>query len=101
VFITDVAKAIADSVSRGKGNRTYNIGSGYLTPVRDIAKMICREMNVPESYVKDFEKTARGKLLPGPYADLKNIKKETGWKPTTDIKTGIKKTVQAFLKTQS
>jgi UDP-glucose 4-epimerase len=101
IYITDVARAIAAAVMRGKGRVTYNTGSGYLTPVRDIAKMICKEMGASRAYCNDFARTAKGKLFPAAYADLAKAKKELGWRPTTGMKEGIKKTVAEFKKSQS
>lgn len=96
VYITDVARLIADAVTRGKGRVTYNVGSGYLVPVRDIAKMICKGMGVSQEYYKDFARTAKGKLAGAAYAELKNVRKEIGWRPTTDMKTGIQKTIRDY-----
>ncbi|OGY99876.1 MAG: hypothetical protein A2945_02690 [Candidatus Liptonbacteria bacterium RIFCSPLOWO2_01_FULL_52_25] len=101
VYITDVVRMFADAVTRGKGRVTYNLGSGYLTPVRDIAKMICEEMGTGKEYCTDFARTAKGKLLPAAYADIKNARGDLGWRPTVDIKTGIRKTVAEFKKAQT
>jgi len=100
IYAGDVARAIADAVARGNGYATYNVGSGHLTPVRDIAKMICEGMGTSKKYYEDFARTARGKLLGAPYAEIKNVRKGIGWRPTVDIKTGIKKTVVEFKKQQ-
>lgn len=97
IHVTDVARAIAAAVLRGKGRVTYNVGSGELTSVRDIAKMICEEMGASKEYYRDFARTAKGKLTNAPYADLKNARKGIGWRPLVDIKTGIAKTVAKFL----
>lgn len=97
IYVTDVVRVFADAVSRGRGRATYNAGSGYLTPVRDIAKMICEGMGASKEYYNDFARTAKGKLLGAAYADLKNVRKGIGWRLTTDMKTGIKKTIAKFL----
>lgn len=91
IYVDDVARAIADAVARGKGCATYNVGSGRLTSVRDVAKILCEAMGADKAYCEDFALSAKGKLLGAPYAELKNIRKEIGWRPTTDIKTGIQK----------
>jgi nucleoside-diphosphate-sugar epimerase len=96
IYVADVARAITDAVLRGKGRAIYNIGSGRLTPVRDIAIMICEKMGASKTYCNNFARTAKGKLLNAPYADLKNIQKGIRWRPTTDIQTGIQKIIKDY-----
>lgn len=94
VYVGDVARAIVLAVSRGKGIAVYNIGSGKLSAARDIAVMVCKEMGAGGKYVSDFKNSARGRLLPAPYADIRKIRKEIGWRPTTSLGVGIRKTVR-------
>ncbi len=96
VYVGDVARAIADTVSRGRGYATYNIGSGKLSAVKNIAKLVCREMKTRKSYYESFARTAKGKTMPAPYADIKKIRKEIGWRPTTNLEKGIRNTVREF-----
>lgn len=96
IYVTDVARAIADAVARGKGRVTYNVGSGYLTPARDIAKMICEEMGASREYISDFLATAKGRLVTAQYADLANIWKGIGWRPAVGMKKGIQKTIREY-----
>ena len=96
IYVTDVARAFADAVLRGKGHATYNLGSGHLTPVRDIARMICKEMGASKEYYETFSRTARGRLQNAAYAELRNIRANIGWRPLVDIKTGIKKTIRDY-----
>lgn len=93
VYVGDIARAIALAVSRGKGIAVYNIGSGRLTVVRDIAVIVCKEMKAGKDYIQDFLRSARGELAPAPYADIRKIEKDLGWRPTTSLKAGIQKTV--------
>ncbi len=98
IYVADVAQAIADAVVRGKGRATYNVASGKLIPVKDIAKMVCEGMGASKDYYRHFALTAKGKPTGGCYAELKNIRKKIGWRPATDIKTGIRKTIADFQK---
>lgn len=98
IYITDVAKIFADAVGRGKGVVTYNVGSGYLTPVRDIARIVCEEMGTGKPYAAAFLATAKGKLSPGPYAAIDKARKEIGWSPKVGIEEGIRKTVADYKK---
>lgn len=96
IYVTDVARAFADAALRGKGRATYNLGSGHLTPVRDIARIICEEMGASKEYYETFSRTARGRLQDAAYAGLRNIRTNIGWRPLVDIKTGIKKTIRDY-----
>lgn len=96
IYVGDVAMAIVKSIENGRGIHAYNVGSGHLTAVRDIAKMICMEMKVSEKYLKDFMNTTKGKLLEAPYTDIRQVKREIGWIPEVTMKIGIKKTIQAY-----
>jgi len=96
VYVTDVARAFAAAAIHGKGRATYNVGSGYLTPVRDIARLIGEEMGVGKAYYEAFSHTARGKLMNAAYAGLKNIRRDIGWRPLVGIKKGIQKTIQDY-----
>ncbi|MBI2033745.1 MAG: NAD(P)-dependent oxidoreductase [Candidatus Liptonbacteria bacterium] len=96
IYVSDVARAFADAALRGKGRATYNLGSGHLTPVRDIAEMVCKEMGASREYYNAFFRTSRGKLQNAAYAGLKNIRRDLGWRPLVDIKTGIKKTIRDY-----
>lgn len=96
IYIEDVARVFVDAATKGKSWKTYNVGSGYLTPIRDIAKAVCEEMGAGKEYYEDFARTAKGKLLNAAYADLKKVKKELGWQPRVAIKEGIKKTVSNY-----
>ncbi len=97
VYVDDVAAAIADAVEKGKGQVTYNVGSGKLTAVRDIAKIICEEMGVDKAYWNAFARTAKGKPLPAPYAELRNTRKGITWRPKTTIRAGLRRIVRASM----
>jgi nucleoside-diphosphate-sugar epimerase len=84
IYVGDVARAIAAAVLRGKGIATYNVGSGKLTSMKKIVKLVCEEMGASKEYYTDF------------YADLRNVRKGIGWRPIVDIKAGIRKTVADF-----
>jgi len=98
IHVKDLARAIVSAVSRGKGQKTFNVGGGKLVSVREVAKIICQEMGADEAYIDNFLKTAKGSLIPAPYADIKSIKKEIGWCPSITIRQGLREAVRDFLK---
>lgn len=88
IYIEDVIEAISMLVKKCKKSGVYNIGSGHLTSIQEIIKMIfnnfgldyqCKENKICNS--SDF------------YSDISKIKKEVGWKPKVAIKEGIKEMV--------
>jgi len=97
IFVEDLIDAfmlITQNVSKVKGE-ILNIGRGEQISVEEIAKIIISLTNL-----KLFPKF--GMVKPRIYdshiwlADISKIKKLLGWKPKTDIKTGLKKTIQWF-----
>lgn len=96
ICVDDVACAIADAVEKGKGQVTYNVGSGTLTAVRDIAKIICEEMKADKAYMAAFARTAKGKPIPAPFADSTKVKKELCWRPKTDLRAGLRAVIKSL-----
>ncbi len=87
IYVEDVARALRLILEKHKKNQSdlYNIGSGKLTPVRRVAKLI---------YGADLTGSA-GKPA-GFYADISRIGREIGWRPKVGISEGIKKMVSSF-----
>ncbi len=96
VYVGDIARAVADAVSRGKGLATYNVGSGRLISAKEIAKIVCGEMGASKEYYGSFLRTIKGKSTSAPYADLVAVIKGIGWRPTTDMRTGIQKVIKEY-----
>lgn len=57
----------------------YNIGSGRLTGVREVARAV---------YGKDVVK--RTGAVQGFYADVARIRKDVGWKPVVPVTAGVR-----------
>ena len=87
IFVDDVASAIIKIVEKKdlKSN-VYNIASGRLTSVGDIANIIYQG--------KDSLRFSGGGE--GRYADISRIKKELRWSPKVDLERGIKKTIAHY-----
>lgn len=95
IFVEDLVDAFIALLSNELKNDLYNIGSGKLTKVADIIKVVFKEFDLKIQF-KKAEIDNRSKLK-GFYGDISRIKKDTSWKPTYSIKDGIKKTI-AFYK---
>lgn len=100
IYVEDVAEAVVKLVTRSKKGGAYNVGSGKLTSVQTIIekvfkslggnKLLSREIKA-EYELKKREQTDSFNFA---YADISKIKREIGWKPTTNIDSGIEKTVR-------
>jgi len=87
IYIEDVAEAIAMIIKRCQKSAIYDIGSGKLTSVQEIAKII-----FPETILALSENNLANVFC----ADVSKIRKEIGWEPKIDIKQGIQKTINYY-----
>ena len=88
VYAGDAADALVALLRRGKRSGIYNIGSGKLTPVKKIIRLIYGQELISSS-----------KTDPGVWADIRQIRKETGWSPKISIERGIKNTLSWYATT--
>lgn len=91
VYVEDVADAICKILFKSDKSSVYNIGSGKLTSVQEIISIIFDEFGRSKQFIKKTAKQTDS--LSYFYADLNKIKREIGWKPMTNIKNGISKTI--------
>lgn len=85
VYVGDVARALRLLVEKNTKSSLFNLGSGTVTGVREIAHIIYGKKVI----------AGRGKAR-GFSADLSRTKKELGWKPRTSIKEGIRKMIASY-----
>ena len=94
IFVEDCCAGIAAILDRGKAGEVYNVGGESEKRNIDIVRMILRLLGKDESYIK-FVKDRPGHDYR--YAlDNTKIKKELGWMPKMDLKTGLAKTVEWY-----
>ena len=75
----DHCKAINLIIHKGRVGEVYNVGAHNEMRNIDIVKLICRELQKPES------------------VDSSKIRNDLGWKPETGLKEGIRKTIRWYL----
>lgn len=92
VFVEDVADANILALKKLEGMIVLNVGSGNPISISDIANTLIELYNSNVT-LKITQEYRLGDTRHD-YADISLIKKELGWKPQTDIKTGFKKLVE-------
>ena len=100
LYVEDHCRAI-DLIIRDENSdgEIYNIGGHNEMKNLDIVKLICRELNKPESLI-NFVIDRKGHDLR--YAiDPEKINKKLGWLPETKFADGIKKTISWYLNNKS
>lgn len=91
IYVEDAAQAIAILAGRKpKGpNEIYNIAAGKLTSNVEVIKDVYAGMGLkaPAAFLS-------AGAPQGAWADIKKVKKDTGWKPKTSLREGVKKTIE-------
>ena len=95
LYVEDHCKAIDLIIHNGKVGEVYNIGGHNEMRNIDIVKLICKELNKPESLIT-YVTDRKGHDMR--YAiDPTKIHNELGWFPETKFVDGIKKTIEWYL----
>lgn len=95
LYVEDHCIAIDLIIHQGKIGEVYNVGGHNEMRNIDIVKLICRELDKPESLIQ-FVADRKGHDMR--YAiDPAKIHRELGWLPETKFADGIKKTIQWYL----
>lgn len=107
LFVEDHARALYKVVTEGVVGETYNIGGNNEKANIDVVKTICLLLeelvpNKPEGIVQYQDLIVYVKDRPGHdvrYAiDASKIENELDWRPKETFESGIRKTVQWYLK---
>ncbi len=95
LYVEDHCKAIELIITEAGAGTIYNIGGHNEMKNIDIVKLICNDLNKPESlikYVADRKGHDRRYAI-----DPTKIKNDLGWFPETKFEIGIKKTIKWYL----
>ena len=90
VYVEDVARAVTAAVLYGKGNKTYNVGSGKLTSVAEITRLIYSGLHAEDIY-RNFINSSKIVPTGGFYAKITDIHRDLGWSPKVTMREGIRK----------
>ncbi len=95
LYVKDHCRAIDLILQRGQDGEIYNIGGHNEKHNLDIVKLICRELDRPESLIT-YVTDRKGHDLR--YAiDPTKIREELGWEPETDFENGLRETIRWYL----
>ena len=95
IYVEDHCKAVDRIIHAGTPGEIYNIGGHNELRNIDIVRLICKELNKPDSLIP-YVADRKGHDLR--YAiDASKIYMELGWLPETKFEDGIKKTIQWYV----
>jgi UDP-glucose 4-epimerase len=94
IYIKDVINACVLAAEKGSGE--FNIGSGTSTSIKELADLIIELANSKSKIM--YEKQREGDIIHS-LADITKAKEVLGFKPSYDIRAGLKETIEWF-KTQ-
>lgn len=95
LYVEDCAEAIYALADNGRAGEVYNIGSGQEKTNIEVVRTILGLLGKPEgliSFVQDRPGHDWRYSL-----DTEKIRRETGWRATTDFRTGLEKTTEWYL----
>ncbi len=94
IYIDDAVEALMILAKKGS-NEIYNVASGKETSLNDVFALLKNLLGV---YVKPLYKNPHHPETPKSALDIQKIKKEYGWRSTTDLTAGLLKTIEWFKK---
>lgn len=96
IYIDDVVEAyllLADTAVNGEA---YNIGGTGPVKIRDLIKKLAMAVGCPEVEPNVIQRDPLFKEIQKQYIDASKIEAVCGWKPTTSLETGLRKTVEYY-----
>ena len=89
IYIKDAIDATIAVLETKTNEKIFNVGSGNGTSLNELIDIMSAV--VGKKIIPDYVENS-GTYIPKMLLDISRIEKETGWKPSTDISEGIKKT---------
>jgi len=93
IYSEDCARAFYLIAKNGINNQVYPIGSGKAIPLKEYIKTIKDSIN-PEFNIGFGNRDYSPNQVMHLCADISNLTEDTGFKPETNFKEGIKKTIE-------
>ena len=97
VFVDDVVDAMlkAGAVSR-LPSRSYNVGGPAALSLMEMAEIMSREAGVGPPALRPFPEDRKNIDIGSYYADTSLIEAELGWRATTILETGLRRTLAYY-----
>ncbi len=95
LYVEDAAEGVVLAAERYSGNEPVNLGSGTEISIKELTKLICEIADFKGNIVWD---KSRPDGQPKRMLDVKRAQKEFGFRAKTDFKTGLKNTINWYLK---
>ncbi|MFQ5848449.1 MAG: dTDP-glucose 4,6-dehydratase [Candidatus Methylomirabilales bacterium] len=95
LFVEDHCRALLQILESGRVGEVYNVGGGAEYTNLEVARMICRELEKPESliaFVADRPGHDRRYAL-----DCRKIQRELGWGPNHPFPDGLRATIRWYV----
>ena len=90
IHVDDVAEAMRAVVETNPPGGVFNVGTGISTTTRRAAELVCETAAGPPP-VWDEPAAGAGRTI---RADISRLTRHTGWTPSLDLSSGIRKTLQ-------
>jgi GDP-L-fucose synthase len=97
LYVEDAAEGIVRAAGKYEGFEILNLGSGQGCSVRELAETIREQLDWPGEFFYD---TARPDGAPCKIFDVSKMKAALNWAPPTELRDGIRKTIDWFVGTQ-
>ena len=94
IYVDDVALSCIKLLSNGNGLDSFNIGTGNYYSVNEVIAMICDILRIDDlkiEYVQANKKIEKERLV-----SSEKIKKEINFKPSIDMREGIKRLIEEY-----
>jgi UDP-glucose 4-epimerase len=95
VYVEDVARAIAAVTLSSDASNVFNLGSGQVASIRSIAEQI-RDRIDPKLPLDFGAIPYRPDQVMHLEADVRRLRRATGWRPQTTLDTGLARTLEWY-----
>jgi UDP-glucuronate 4-epimerase len=96
-FVLDAVDAATRAIQKDEPFQIYNIGTGKAVAIKDVMGHL---EALYGQKVKTRSIPASAEIPPKAVADIRHISQALGWKPTTDLKTGVQAFFNWFTKSR-
>lgn len=99
IYVEDLAKAlILAAINKNTAGEVYNVGSGYGVKFKDMVKTVVEVVGKGNYEFVEWPDDYKNIETGGFVADISKLQKCIDWEPSTDLRSGIKKTYEYYKK---